>query len=48
MEHVFKKYDEYLINRWKIAAEVSGGSTLCGTNSLFNSMLVKLVDRIHY
>ena len=26
MEHVFKKYDECLINRWKIAAEVSGGS----------------------
>ena len=22
MEHVFKKYDECLINRWKIAAEV--------------------------
>ena len=29
MEHVFKKYDECLINCWKIAAEVSGGSNLC-------------------
>ena len=31
MEHVFKKYDECLINCWKIAAEVSGGSNLCNT-----------------
>ena len=32
MEAEFKKYDDYLANRDKTAAEVSGRSTLCGTN----------------
>ena len=40
MEHVFKKYDECLINRWKIAAEVSGGSTLCCLNLLLIQSLL--------
>ena len=43
MEQVFKKYDECLINRGKIAAEVSGGSTLCCLNLLLIQCLLNLL-----